>query len=821
MTQNSSPQSGVNNNDLSRQAQAQIDAGHYKEAIALYKKLLQKDDNAEWYGQIAYCYLERAKNFAARGMIKEALVLWESYTQYATPPYQDSDHYLLWLIATNEQTRVQDHLKQLDGRQLDKDYPGLAAILGLLILTRYPRLQQAIAEDSVFSKHLQTVQSALDSQTLDDLLGLLKGLPYRSVFRELRSLAKASQLASVSPSDVCSLLDKFSGHSPYRAAADLLRISTYQGAQLAEQMACLNEQQRHVLAEIKGLSHQQLELIDAYSEHHGLLTDQIKFDLIIKFHSLFGDVISQRLCLTLLNQYPAGKKDYRSSFGEIDEFESHRLKALYYEQKHQYQDAEPHWRRCIKQLEHKGGDSLVKIALILRHMAENQSDPAQANELRIDSLEYDRDDKASLLQILRYYSQSEDSSEQYQHWLAKGLTQFPEDSELLTIAIETAVREKAFRQAVEYADALLTIDSLNGLAKQTLFTGHLIRARELLIHNPQEAEQELETAGKLKSGKPQALRIQLLRALLTIAGGDNLNGLERLSETLSMLHDDPINRYFQAAIEARLCNLSVEKLLQAIATYQDYRLNAQELTTLIRQISHYESEVSEHTLIREALEDINTPLVQSLPDFSTDGSLLISFCQTIEKIGAFDLIQSCIDCVEESWEKPIWVYYQIYCDTQGDPGQCDRQHEHLLTTSLNKAKSDKDPLASVLIEHYLDRYHDSVETPTLEQFQSAGPVEQLFAHVSDDIRNQIDVKVEALCQQVSPEQLIEDLSPEHAKNSKLLVSIVNDPNLYTALMMLKAAEELSIDVGISVDEVLSFFNVDKPARRFFSFPFKF
>lgn len=820
MSQDASTRSDTHHNTLARQAQAQVDAGHYKEAIALYKKLLQHGDNDDCYRQLAYCYRQRAKSFAARGMIKEALVLWESYTEYAQPPYQDSDHYILWLIASEDQPKIEKHLSQLGKRQLDQDYPELARILGLLILTTYPEFRQLLSDDSAFSKHLNTVQAALESQDLDKMLEKLKALPYRSAFRDLRLLASACK--AVSSNDVDALLDKIPARSPYAGAARLLRICLFQGTALAESMAGLNPRQRQLVAEIKGLSDAQLNLIDAYGENHGLMTDKIKFDLAIQFQSLFGEELSRRFCLTLLNRYPAGGKDYQNAFGEPDTFETHRLKALAYEQEHRHQDAEPHWRLCIKQLEHKGGDSELKIALILRHIATHQTDSALANELRIESLKHDPDDIDSLLQILRFYGQRAETDAQYQSFLADALAQFPDDNALLTLAVETAIRHKANRQAIDYANALLQIDPLNSFAKYTLLTGHLIQAREhLRSNNPELAEQEIESAAALKSGRSQALKIQLLRALRLLVTGDHAQGLEHLHEALEKIHEDPVNMHCQAAIEAGLCGLPVGLLLQALPACDQHCLTAQGLTSLIRQLTQYDAEACEQAILHQALETIKSPLTQSLSQLSDHEPLLISLCQTLENLKYFDLIQHCIDCIENYWEKPIWVYYQVYCDTLGDPSRCDHQQEHLLTSNLDKAKAEKDSRARVLIEDYLNRYHEAVVSTSLEQFQSAGPIQQLFAHVPDEMLKRIDERVEMLSQNLSPEQLVSDLEPSLAKNNKLLVGVINDPNLFTALMMLRAADELNIDLGVNIDQVLRTFEVDKPARRFFPFSFKF
>jgi tetratricopeptide (TPR) repeat protein len=67
---------GLTEHDLAAQAQALQKSGKYKEAIKLYKKLLQTSDADLCREPLANCYVQRAIGFAAKGMHKEAQVLW-------------------------------------------------------------------------------------------------------------------------------------------------------------------------------------------------------------------------------------------------------------------------------------------------------------------------------------------------------------------------------------------------------------------------------------------------------------------------------------------------------------------------------------------------------------------------------------------------------------------------------------------------------------------------------------------------------------------------------------------------------------------------
>ncbi len=806
---------------------AQFRAGHYKEAIALYKKLLQQGDNDDWYRQLARCYLERAKSFAARGMIKEALALWESHTLHAQPPYRNYDQYLLWLILSGDRPKIETALRQLNAHQLDKEYPMLSAILGLLALTRHPEWRTLLPVDSAFMAHLATVSDALQADDLQSAEEALQHLPYRSAMRDLRLLLKACQKISDTPDEFQLSLNKIPSHSPYAAVAKLLGVCSERGAKLAEAMSRLDSQQRHLIADIIGLSDSQRQLIDALSLQQGDLTIKAKFRLAVQFQSLFGAESAKRFCLALLNDYPLGQKEFRKNFGAIDEFEHNRIKALLSEEQHRYEAAESHWRRCIKLLRKKDTGNPLQIALILRHMAGNRSEPEQAVQLLEESLEYDPTDKEALVQITTFYG-GQSSSDRYRHWLQRSETLFPRDVELLTLAAKVANRDRDYRKTVHYAHAILQIDPMNSFAKQTLVSGHLNQARQYLTSKQyRRAENELEHAELLKRGKDQKLQTQLLRALLIYADGDKTRGLQLLKQTLEKRHHDPLNMQFQAAMEALLCGLPVATLLRALpATTADFRLSKTELSRLIEQLAEYGAEQGRQGLINKALERIKAPLKKSLTELGEEDQLLLSLCRTLYALEHHELMRHCIKSVKKSLKEPLWSFYQVYAETSGDPGRCTFSQVGALKSNLELAVSNKDRQARLLLEDYLDRYHETRRTPEtdrlldqIQQYIREQPVEKLFDHVPDEVMAKIDKKLETLLKKTSPERLVQDLLATGGGTSRFLLAVMNDPALFTALMTLKAADELGVDLQIGVEDVLNFFDANQTSPDSLPFPF--
>lgn len=825
MTEHSYPVS--NENGLEQQALAETQAGHFKEAIALYKKLLQQGDNDAWYRQLAHCYLQRAKSFAARGMIQEALALWENYTQYAQPPYRDYDHYMLWTILSGNRNKIETALRQLSAQQLDKDYPKLSAVLGLLILARHPQWHECLPQDSALHAHLVIAQEALKAEDIQSVREAMQALPYRSALRDLRALVNACHKVSHSLAEAPPSLDKIPPQSPYAAVAALIRLCTLSGAQLAEEMSKLSSHQRRLIGAILGLDKQRQKLVDTLSMQQGKLSDKVKFNLAIQFQSLFGAELAQRFCIVLLNDYPAGLKEYKKNFGALDEFENHRLKALRLERQHRYQEAEFHWRQCIQQLTHHDGDNAVKIALILRHLAKHQENPEQTTQLLSESLDYDPDDKDSLLQILRFYGQSNETAGPYKQWLQQAEAKFPQDVELLTLVVESAIRNQTYKKAVQYARKILQIDPLNSFAKKTVLSGHLNHARKQLKSKKyQLAAKEIQQAEALRAGKHRNPQAQLLRALLTFASEDKAQGLKRLQETLATMHSDPLNMHFQAAIEALLCGLPVATLLRALPPATDYLLSKTELSHLLQQLSEYGLESGRQELLCKALDKIKAPLKKSLAHLAKEDALLLSLCETLYQLEHFELMRHCVKSVAISRKKPIWIYYQVYAETGGDPSRCNYTQLHSLRLHHELAIQEKDQRARVLIEQYLDRYDEARRMPAMDQLydlieqnMADDPIEQLFAHVPESIMIKIDQKLEKLLTKISPERLFRDLSKSVGNDGNVLVAIMNNPDLFTALMMLRAADELGFDLNISVTDVLDYFDAQSSSTPSFPFPF--
>jgi len=808
-------------NTLEQQALSERNAKHYKEAIELYKQLWENSDDKKWQQQLAYCYLQRALSFGNRGMLREAFVLWDNYIQYATPPYQAYEHFICWQIQAQDSNNIQSALKQLTAEQIDTQYPELAALLGCLILTGHSELQHYLPADSIFIAHLKLAQTALQAYLDNNALQLtevLKQIPYRSAFKDFRLLINS---ALNFPQSMEQALPKIPANSPYSQAMSLLHTCTLDGAKLVKQLTQCGYAQTKIVTEIKALNYQQQQLIDFLIQQP--LSDQIKFDLLIQYQSLLADGEAESVCKNLLISYPEGYKLFNKHFRALNSFETNRLKALATEQKDNNADAEQYWRQCIEALQNESTDNKLKIALILRHMAERQADSDLCNDLLIESLDYDAEDLTSYLKILHFLGQYEVDNAEYKQWLQKAIDIFPQEIELLALAIKTATEQKDYRQSSQYAVQILVIDPLNSLAKGLLFSSYLEQARQLIQAKEYHlVEQQIQQAENLKLGQKYRAQAQLFLGLFYLATEDKNQALGLISESLSKLHEDPVNAYLHAAMEALLTELPVTSVLQALDPVQESILSAQQLTHVIQQLNHYGNDFDQQLLLLKAIEKIKASLKISLSQQHYDEALLLELSQTLDNINAFELLQHCAELSVERWNAPIWQYYVIYAEQKGAADKCSPAQINRLEDIREQAIQVKDDRVKLLIDTFVEQYYQAHSDSStgiignlfnlneaIEDDDYLDPSDELFKHIPEDELLKITHKSDDLMMETTPEQLVEGLTGDGNNNEYILLAMMQDPELFSALMVLKAANVLQIEINLAVNDVLGFFDVAK------------
>ncbi|MEY3807509.1 MAG: hypothetical protein RI893_485 [Pseudomonadota bacterium] len=793
--------------------------GQYKEAIELYKQLLKHTDNKTSRQALAQCYLQRAWSFAEKDLIKEAVVLWDNYAQNAVMPYQGYDSYIGWQLQIRNMVKVKACLGQLTAQQLDEHYPDLARLLGLLILTEKSELEAVLPKDSAFIRHLGLARAALtayQNNKPEELELALKQLPFRSAFRDFRSLLKAT----LSPVHAQDLLIKIPATSPYQQAARLLQTTTHDGSALVNECLQFEYQQRHIVGIIKNFNKKQTELLEFLAKQKGLLLDKIKFNCVIQYRELFGLDLAQKYCRAALLNYPAGLSEFNKHFGKLDEIELYRLKALNYEREADLNSSEYYWNQCIFLLKKQGASGAFKIALIMRHVAEHFESPKAGIKWLINSLEHDPNDRDSYLKIIQYYHQHEQQDAVYKQWLDKGIKTFPQDIELLILVIKAAIANKAFKKATEYAQTLLKTDPVNTFAKKVLFASYLAHARKLIkTQKFHLVDKEIKQAEKLTIGKRYQIQAQLVRGFFVWLAEDKKQGMQQIAEALQTINDGDVCRYFCVIMEALLLDLSLASVLRGLpAPTKKHLLSEQEMAKLVQYIlQYYGDDKSNQAIVHKALEKIKAFIKPSIKQKKYSEDTLLLLCECLDSIGHFDLLGYCAQIALSQWSKPIWVFYKVYAEVQGQVGKCSMFDIFKLQSNLEKAKELGDQRAESALVKFIAQFYNEqhlFEDEDEDEDEDECTLDNLFGHLPSDIHDKIEKKMDEFMRKNTLEHVIKVLSDKFLKNMDISV-IISNPNLMTSLLILHVASEMGIDTGVTIDDVFKACNVGENSKPLF------
>ncbi|OQW72706.1 MAG: hypothetical protein BVN35_13670 [Proteobacteria bacterium ST_bin11] len=820
---------GLSESTVPEKAQAHYVAGRYKEAGDLFKELLKQSNDAEIKRCLADCYLQRAWAMAGKGMLKEACVLWENYAANAQSPLQAQDVYVLWLLVGKSERKAYAVLDGFNARQLDEEFPALSVFLGALLVSGVTELLPHLPQDSALLKHWKWVVAALAAYRngeREQCEQALKQLPFRSAFRDLRTLLKAQLLAVADREQAPAMLAKIPDESPYQPLAKACLAYRQSGADFVASSSCLEHNQRRVVAQAKGLTARQGQLLEMLLKQSGEPDAKTRFNLVLQYREVFGNDAAQAYCLGALAEYPGGEKDYFKHFASKDPFEENRLQALLHEQAENGYDAGFFWKRCIDILKKDRPANDRKIAFILRHMAD-KAYSAEVAALLADSLEYDPSDLQSYLKLLTIYQEQRPDTGQYAQWLERGLQRFPTDTDLLVCAAKSAAARKAFKKAAAYAKALLKIDPVNTLAKHLLFANHMAHARRLLkTEKPHLVEKEIQAAEQLTLDKRLRLQADLLRGFYLWQAEDKSQGLKRIVDTLAELHDDPVNMHCQAQIEAGLLELPAQGIFRALPTFKDYLLSAPQLQRLIASLDYYGEQLDDRSLLFDALDKVKMPLKKSVEWLLDHETLLLVWCQALEAIGHYELLKHCAKAAQARRHTPAWLYYRMLAECQGDASQLDFMSLYRLKTALEEARVENDHKTAAMIERLLDRASGAPEHMPIEDVAedfdqspiSDDPIEDLFGPIPDAMFKRIEKKIEEIMRKRGPDYFTAQIMRQYGEQlgqQRLAILFMNQDFLWSAAI-LAAAQELNIEIGVSFDDIVARFDHGSPQ---YSLPF--
>ncbi len=662
-----SPFSDLSTMALAAKAQADLSSGAYKDAIEAYKQLLKREPRDDWRGALATAYLGRARDLAAKAMYKEAAMLWENIPSLCRQVLQP-ELYLDWLLRSGQYAKAARAYGQYEPLLQAAALEALEAWLATLLLTGHKDITPALPATAALRQHLTAAQAALRAygQGADEasVREHLKSIPFRSPYKDFRQVLNALIKLESEPAGALPLLERLTADSPYRGIAAVIRACGNRSTGLVQALANFSPAQQELAANLLGLDPRQLRLLRQWSAMRARQSDKAWFEFIAAQLPLLQREQARRICLALLPGYPHGLNIYNRLFNPLPPFEAERLQALRAEREHDYLRAVRYWQGCVNLLKQDlhQADNALAAALILRHMVELRGrhapdwEPTATLRLLEESLRLDPDDKATYLKLAELTKTSGDTKAYYQ-WVDKALKQFPEDSQVLLAAVETATQRKAFKKAAGFATKLLELDPINSKARMVLINAHLSHARKLIQAGKYAlAEKELDSAGQLEREGSRNGVVEINRGLLASC----LNQKDRLQHGLQeglRLAGNPLVAQLRLAVECIRLRLEPGDFLPYLATNRTQVPSREDFLAVVRVVNAYREEgVAD---LGSALEDLQAPLKKAVGQISTEEDMQV-VCDCLRQAPHYELLEYFATEALKHWkERPLFVYYQL------------------------------------------------------------------------------------------------------------------------------------------------------------------
>jgi len=728
----SSPQN-LDTTSLAAAAQSSLDGRQYKEAIELYRELLKREPRPDWQLARAEAYAGRARELAAKGMLKEALTVWRNRTEVCGTALM-SGPYPAWLLQTGEMEEVVRHYRQ----RLARSTPGADnAELQVLEVQLAPHLLAApeaelarFPADAPILRHRASARAALTAYAAADpqAAELIKAIPYRSPYRDLGQILKTLLILPDDPAAARSILNRLPADTAFEALAAVARsaLEPVGGPWLQQVSALGTPGQRRLALSLKGFAPNRDGLLGelARIRTHG---PQALLDFLLRYRTALPLETVRTLCWQLSIHAPAGAKSCLQAFGRPQPFEEKRLQALRYEQQNYLGDAIDTWQQAKSLLTRGSASGELRAALILRHLAELSPPLENAARRRIqneilgwlaESLRHDPDDAETVVKLVAGYRRT-DRLKEARGLLDDALGRFPGQVPVLLEAVELALASNAYKKAVGYARKVLELDPINGRVRSILGNAHLSHARKQIKANkPDAALKELQQAEEWLAAGPQRGRLHVLWAMATQDAGRTEETRARIAQAVGEFGGEVL-AYTALNLEGAVLKLKLPPTAASTAGLSvPGSLSAEQLMAILRLL---DSPQSDPKTAAAALAPLSKPLLAAASLKLPEADALY-VCETLQKFDQPRLTASFAEAARRQHpQRPAFLYHLCRARFGNNPwNMSDRQIDEM-AQARDLAMQQGDSRTALLIERFMGPVAIPFEDDFGEDFEDDGP----------------------------------------------------------------------------------------------------
>ena len=691
--------------DLPAAAQSYLSKGKFTEAIKAFRSLHKKDGAGRWDSLFRQAFLGRINQLAAKGMGKEALIIYDNMQLI----FPDSDLclHIRLLIGANLFQQAVDASSGADSTLSKSENAAINELFASLLLSGQEQLKDVLSKNSPVLAHCAAAERALHAycrQDNNDAHAALKEIPFRSPYKNFSLALKGMLAFEGDRKDSLQFFEKIPLDSsflpltvPYRHLA----------SEDPGQMKKLSGMDLQIANSLEGLDFNTAKLLSSL-DNSGMSPSAL-YQTFIRAGNCLGKKQLKKICYRILPHASRKTVDFQKRFGKLSTYEIAKLEALTVELDSDYYNIEMAWRHvCDILLSQEGSshDRTLKLALIYRHIAklmERDSFEYSARdieEMLTRSLDFDPEDKETWLKLVNLKH----------HNLAKRyklvnsmLATFPNDGEVMTLGIEAAIQRGAFKKASRLAGKLLAADPINPKVRMMLIDAHLAHARKVAKQQKYAiALQECELAASFDRQDLSQGKIQIYHSLLTILSGDEAGGL-KLLEGAQKKAANPLLAHFVIRLEAGLLKMPL-KLLKMFTVQLKKTAKVSFDKTVILQLFEeiFLCSRDEHMEL-EKFRSIFTPALKRAVRLAFSMDELKRICQILHRCHYHDLLGVYAKASLKTHRgNPLFLFYQIYAQSNGGKKRLNNRQFDTLEDAWHEAVEMDDKSTAGLLDDFLN-----------------------------------------------------------------------------------------------------------------------
>jgi len=552
---------------LPARAAEALQQGRFKEAVELFKPLVRQDPRSEWKEALADAYCGRARTLAAKGMFKEAaMVLENALTQAGT--LRDPHLYVTCLIREGQQPKAAAYLLHCvasgavpAGQQAAFEDLTAALLVTVPVLPApaRPDPPEAARWRELAGASREALAAWVGGAPAEEVDRHLQRISLRSAFRPIRLLLKCLITLPPDPERTRRLLETIEPASPFFPFRQAVEAAVCAGLD-ADAWHRLTPTQQAFSAETGGLHAAAVQSLGRLSTA-ARGSPAALFAWLLKQADLPQDEV-RSACFNLLPQIPDRMSQFETRFGPLPQLERHRVQALAAEARGDWEAVERSWSLAAR-LTGAAEDRTSRLSsgVIYRHLArlaamhpeiEGGDDESDGGIFYLErSGDADPDHIPTVLERITYYRT--EGREKDWHRLAEEAAQrFPEDSQILLQATQSAVARRAYKKAAGFARRLLKIDPINPGVRRQMIELQLAHARkQMRAKRADLAGKELSQAAEWDRPDAPSGLLRTARGLVALQSGETEQADAWLREGVT-LAGGGVAGWFRAVLEAEL-----------------------------------------------------------------------------------------------------------------------------------------------------------------------------------------------------------------------------------------------------------------------------